>query len=148
MDGDAHVLLLDFDVSQSFGQQAGMSGMWVMTPVIQAENISLTSGITVELTVPDSVDLDTVGSSLADFEATLNTEEEPVAFTDPEDDGVFTATFLFLMPDEEYRVGVGLQEGVETYDFTLDPTSPQTVPLGSGEHATVPFEVTSAAPSS
>jgi len=32
---DDHVtLVVDFDVSQSFGQQAGASGMWVMTPVL------------------------------------------------------------------------------------------------------------------
>lgn len=29
-------LVVDFDVSQSFGQQAGASGMWVMTPVVHA----------------------------------------------------------------------------------------------------------------
>ncbi len=89
-----------------------------------------------------------MNSSLADFEAALNTEEEPVAFADPEDDGVFSAEFLYLMPDQEYEVSVGLQEDVEAYVFTLDPTSPQTVSLGSAEHATVAFEVTSAAPSS
>lgn len=30
------VLLVDFDVAQSFGQAAGASGMWVMTPVLNA----------------------------------------------------------------------------------------------------------------
>lgn len=147
VDGDAHILLLDFEVSESFGQEAGLSGIWAMTPVIRAENISLTSRITVELTVADGVDLSAMGSSLADFEATLNAEE-PVAFTDPEDDGVFSADFLFLMPGEEYVIAVGLREGVDAYDFTLDPTSPQTISLGSAEHPTVPSEVTSAAPSS
>lgn len=31
----AVTLIVDFDVSQSFGQLAGGSGMWVMTPVLQ-----------------------------------------------------------------------------------------------------------------
>lgn len=31
---DSVTLLVDFDVSQSFGQAAGASGMWVMTPVL------------------------------------------------------------------------------------------------------------------
>ncbi|HEM45722.1 MAG TPA: DUF4382 domain-containing protein [Alphaproteobacteria bacterium] len=147
VDGDAHILLLDFDVAESFGRQAGASGMWVLDPTIHAENISLTSSITVDLTVADTVDLDAVGSSLADFEATMAGETEPVAFTDPEDDGVFSATFLHLIPGE-YEISVGLQEGVTAYNFTLDPTSPQSVTLGSAEHATLTFEVTSAAPAS
>lgn len=146
VDGDAHILLLDFDVSESFGRQAGNSGQWVMSPVIHAENISLSSSITVELTVADTVDLDALSSSLADFQATLDSETEPVFFTDDDEDGVFTATFHFLMPDADYEVAVGLQESVTAYVFTLDPTSPQTVSLGSGESATIAFEVTSAAP--
>lgn len=147
VDGDAHVLLLDFDVSQSFGHLAGMSGTWVMHPVIKADDISLSSGIVVQLTAADAVDLDAVGSSLADFQAGLSTETEPVAFTDPDDDGVFTASFVFLMPADDYEVSVGLQDGV-SFDFTLDPTSPQTVALGSTEQVTITFEVTSATPSS
>lgn len=148
VDGDAHILLLDFDVSQSFGKEAGGSGRWVMRPVIKAENISLTSSILVQLTVADSVDLAAAGGSLADFEVTLDTETEPVAFTDPDEDGVFTARFLYLMPDAEYEVSVGLQEDVTPYDFTLDPTSPQLLSLGSGTQGSVAFEVTSASPGS
>ena len=35
MEGES-ALVLDFDVSQSFGHQAGMSGKWIMRPVIHA----------------------------------------------------------------------------------------------------------------
>ena len=34
LDGEEAVLLVDFDVSESFGRQAGASGSWVMHPVI------------------------------------------------------------------------------------------------------------------
>lgn len=34
LEGGAEDYLLDFDVTQSFGRQAGQSGMWVMHPVI------------------------------------------------------------------------------------------------------------------
>lgn len=148
VDGDAHILLLDFDVSESFGQQAGNSGMWVMNPVIRAEDVSLTSSILVQLTAAEGVDLAELNSSLADFEATLDTETEAVAFTDLDENGIYTARFIFLLPDADYEVAVGLQEGVAPYEFTLDPTSPQTVSLGSGTQATVSFEVTSASPGS
>lgn len=147
VDGDAHILLLDFDVAESFGRQAGMSGMWVMHPLIRADDLSLNGSIAVELTVAEGVDLSTVSSSLADFQAMLDTETEPLAFTDPDDDGVFTAIFLYLLPDQDYEVSVGLQDGI-SYDFTLDPTSPQSVSLGNADQVTVSFEVTSAAPSS
>jgi Domain of unknown function (DUF4382) len=39
-DEDEFWLLIDFDVSQSFGQQAGGSGRWVMSPVIQATRVT------------------------------------------------------------------------------------------------------------
>lgn len=144
VDGDAHILLLDFDVSQSFGQQAGASGMWVMTPVISAEDISLSGNIIVELTAADGVDLAALSASLEDFQAVLSTEpDSPLSFLDPENDGTFTVTFRYLLPGTSYDVTVGLEEGT-TFDFTLDPTSPQTVDLASGEDETVAFEVTSA----
>lgn len=139
VDGDSKVLLLDFDVSQSFGQQAGMSGSWVMTPVIKADDFGLSGTITVELTAADGVD----PISLADFQAELN-DAEPQPFTDDDDDGVYTVMFEYLLPDQSYDVSVGLREGI-SYDYTLDSEtpSPQSVSLVSGEHTTVVFEVTS-----
>jgi hypothetical protein len=37
---DQKILLVDFDVSQSFGHAAGQSGQWVMHPVVTATDIS------------------------------------------------------------------------------------------------------------
>jgi hypothetical protein len=145
IDGDAHIILVDFDVSQSFGQQAGNSGRWVMTPVIRADDFSASGGITVELTVPDSVDLDAIGASLADFQVRIDTEEAPQPFTDDDQDGTYTATFSLLLPDAEYEISLPeLKDGVTAFDFTLSPDAAQTVTLGSGQQVTVSFEVTSA----
>lgn len=144
VDGDAHILLLDFDVSESFGQEAGGSGMWVMNPVIKADDISLSGTISVDLTVAEGVDLAALGSSLADFQARVSGDTEPVAFTDLNEDGTYTAEFLYLFPDTEYQVWVELQEEAPMYDFTLDPTSPQNVSLGSADQVSVAFEVTAA----
>lgn len=144
VDGDAQMLLVDFDVSQSFGQQAGASGLWVMTPVIMADDVSLTGSVVVELTVPDSVDLAAIGASLADFQVRLETEALPQPFTDEDGDGTYTATFLFLMPDASYEVAVPeLQDGVTAFQFTTNPDTPQDAAVGSGAQATVGFEVTS-----
>lgn len=144
VEGDQKILVLDFDVSESFGQEAGMSGMWVMTPVVNAEEIEFTGSITVELTLADSVDLTGLGNeTLGDFEAVLESEpDSPITFTDDDQDGIFEATFRFLFSGS-HSVSVGLIDGV-ALDFTLDPTSPQAVELASGASATTSFEVTSA----
>jgi hypothetical protein len=83
-----------------------------------------------------------MGASLADFQASLDTETEPLAFGDPDEDGVFTAVFLYLLPGD-HEVTVELQDGV-SFDFTLDPASPENVTVSSGGEASVAFEVTAA----
>lgn len=70
-------------------------------------------------------------------------ETEPLAFTDEDQDGTFEAEFRFMLPTD-YEVYVELQDDAPSHEFTLDPTSPQSVTLGSGQNATVAFEVTSA----
>jgi hypothetical protein len=40
VDDDEHVILVDFDASQSFGHAAGNSGQWVMHPVIIASEVA------------------------------------------------------------------------------------------------------------
>jgi hypothetical protein len=147
VDGDSKIYMFDFDVSQSFGQQAGLSGDWVMTPVINATEVSLTGSIVVELTAADGVDLASLGSSLADFQARLDTEAVPQPFTDADEDETFTATFEYLVPGATYELSIELQDGV-SFEYELSPTSPQSVPLSNAEEATVPFEVTSASPTS
>jgi len=116
-----------------------------MTPVINAEDMSLSRNIQVNLTLGQDMTLPPIGElknpTLADyFQAGLDTETEPVQFTDPEDDGTFTASFLYLLPDQDYQVRVELKDGLGL-DFTLSPTSPQTVSLTSAQDETVAFQV-------
>lgn len=165
LSGEDQVLLLDWDVSQSYGHQAGNSGMWVMHPVIHAVDVSLSGSVTVELTAADTVvfpDVDPDGdggndprpATLADFQATLGYDEdddgtldseEALAFTATATEGLYSATFLFVIPRDDYEVAVKLQDGV-VFEFTVDPDSPQTVNLPGGGTATVSFEVTSPGP--
>ncbi len=139
--GTQQVLLVDFDVSETFGREAGLSGRWVMQPVIKASDITLTGGIDVTLALADGVTMPD-GFALSDFAATLDTEAVPVAFADNDGDGVFTASFLFLIPDDgPFSVGV---EGPDDLEYTLDPTAPQSVSLASGQVETVAYTVTAA----
>lgn len=139
--GTQQILLVDFDVGETFGREAGLSGMWVMEPVIKASDITLTGGIDVTLQLATGVTLPD-GFALGDFQATLNTEVVAVAFADGDSDGVFTASFLFLDPaDGPFDVGVTGPAGL---DYTLDPTAPQSVSLSSGGTETVAYAVTAA----
>lgn len=148
IEGEQKVILVDFDVAQSFGHQAGGSGRWVMSPVIKAAEITFSGSVTVTLTQGGGVSLpnqDGRQLTLADFKATLtNTgnSTDTVPFTDANGDGVFEATFLFLIPGD-FSVGVVGPAGVT---FSTNPASPVPVSLGSGKQVSVAFTLTSASP--
>ncbi len=145
VEGEQKVILVDFDVGQSFGHQAGGSGRWVMSPVIKAADITFSGTVTVTLT-QGSVSLPTRDGrqlTVADFKATLtNTgnSTETLAFTDANGDGVFEAQFNFLIPGD-FSAGIAGPEGVT---FTTNPTSPTPVSVGSGKQVSVAFTLTSA----
>jgi len=142
--GDSHLILVDFDVSETFGHGAGNSGQWVMDPHLVADDVSFSGSITVELTDAEASGLADVPGSPADFQARLDTEEMPLPFTDADEDGIWTATFLFLMPGS-HEASVELKEEF-TYDATVELVSESAVvDLVSGGSATVQFEVTEAA---
>ncbi len=142
--GSQKILLVDFDVSQSFGHEAG-TGTWIMQPVIHSSDVALTGEVDVNLSLGDGVELPSLNGSvvtLGDFQATLSGEAVPVAFTDPDGNGVFTAKFLYLDPTAgPFDVGI---EGPDGLTFTLDPAVPQSVSLSSGGTSTVDFTLTGA----
>ena len=61
--GPQKIVLLDFDVSQSFGQDAGNSGAWVMHPVINGAEIQTTGSVAVALTLANGVTLPQVNAT-------------------------------------------------------------------------------------
>jgi hypothetical protein len=145
IDGDSRVMLVDFDVSQSFGHEAGGSGMWVMHPVVHATDFATTGGITVTLTEGADVTMPTVNGStlgLGDFSAVLTTDgaaPDTAAFTD-DGTGAFAAHFPFE-PAGIYSVDVIAPSGVT---FTTDPSHPATATLSSGGSDTTAFTLTGA----
>jgi Domain of unknown function (DUF4382) len=60
---DAAIVTVDFDVSQSFGHQAGNSGRWVMHPVIHATAVGFAGGIAGTVAVAQGVTLPTCGGA-------------------------------------------------------------------------------------
>jgi len=66
LESDATILSVDFDVSQSFGHQAGSSGRWVMRPVLTATEVGLAGGIGGTVTVAQGVTLPSCGGAAVD----------------------------------------------------------------------------------
>ena len=100
--GDQKVLLVDFDVAQSFGHVAGQSGAWVMHPVITGADLSVSGSIRASLVLGDGVTLPGT-ATLGEFEAVLTNgagSAEAAALTDGDGDGTFETEFLYLLPGE------------------------------------------------
>ena len=136
-------LLLDFDVSQSFGQAVGRSGVWVMNPVIHGAEISLAAAV--DVTLDDGTVTIPSGFSLGQFSATLlptTGDTARVAFTDGDADGIYDLSFEFLMPENGPFV-VRLN-GPDGLDFSVLPTTPATVSPTSGETAAIDWVLQSA----
>lgn len=134
-------LLVDFDVTQSFGHQAGNSGMWVMHPVVKGATLAEAGTVTATLELGTGVTLPTLNGAavtLGNFEAELNGETVP--FTDPDGDGVFTATFKFLLPGT-YSLDVTAPLGLT---FVTNPAVPVDVDVTAGATTTTALTLTSA----
>jgi hypothetical protein len=146
LDGTARVFLVDFDVSQSFGHQAGASGQWVMHPVVKATDFELTGALTVQLRAGSNLTMPVVGSApltLANFTAVVTASDantSSVVLTD-DGDGTFQAVFPFLPPGDA-TVTFTAPTGVT---FTTTPVVPAIVNVGSGQTTTSTFTLTSAA---
>ncbi len=118
---DQMIVLIDFDVFESFGKEAGGSGQWVMDPTIHGAEITFsgTVNLTVELgtgvTLPDP-------PTFVDFTAKLDGESLAL-----EEDG--TATFLYVLPGD-YQLDLEPPAG---WSITTTPTVPIDLTLDSGE---------------
>jgi len=112
--GEQKVISLEFDLAQSFGQLAGGSSQWVMSPVIRAADISFTGSVRVRLQLGDGVTLPTVDATqvtFADFDATAThgATEVTQAF-----DAVQGETVFFLSPqDTPYTITLGVPASLE-----------------------------------
>lgn len=141
--GGQQIILLDFNVKDSFGRLAGASDRWVMTPVIHASEIELTAGAEVTLsagdvTLPEGYELD-------QFSATLlptSSDSSRVAFTDSDEDGIFEAAFVYVLPETgPFEVRLNAPDGLVV---TTDPTSPQPLSLSSGQVGVINWVLQSA----
>ncbi|HEX5632252.1 MAG TPA: DUF4382 domain-containing protein [Gemmatimonadales bacterium] len=138
LDTDQKILLVDFDVSESFGKQAGGSGNWVMDPVIKGADFTVSGGVRASLTLGEGLTLP-AGVTLDQVTATLNPGGEVLNLADGDANGSFEATFSYLLPGD-YTVTFTPPGTVTT--FTTDPASPIAVTVVEGQTATAAATVT------
>lgn len=136
VEGEQEVLLVDFDVAQSFGKLAGQSGTWVMEPVLHATDLQLSGSVRATLQVSSGASLPTANGkqvTLADFKAKLVNgagSAEEIWLTDgaTANDGVFEATFEYLIPGA-FTVEFVAPDGVS---FATNPATPISLSVASG----------------
>jgi hypothetical protein len=148
----AKVMVVDFDVSQSFGHQAGNSGKWVMHPVLQATDFSFSGNIagTVALDssltdLPASCGGDTFGSG--EGQVPLVTKFVP-RVRDGEDvksgavaaDGSYAITFVSPGAYEPTYEDELVYSNGDTLTFQATAV-PASVTVESGATATVDYTV-------
>jgi Domain of unknown function (DUF4382) len=134
-------LLVDFDVSQSFGHQAGNSGMWVMHPVVKGATFTAAGTVTATLELASGVTLPTIAGTavtLADFQADLDGERQP--FTDADGDGVYEAQFRFVVPGS-YSLNL---RGPAGLTIGTTPSLPVSLDVTAGASETTALTLTSA----
>ena len=139
LDTDQKILLVDFDVSESFGKQAGNSGQWVMNPVIKGADITVSGGLVVNATLAGGVT-----AALGDWKAQITPtggSAEQLALTDADLDGTFSANFRYLLPGT-YSVTLLPPTGT----FASTPVLPVDQAVASDANATVNVTVDSYTP--
>ena len=141
--GEHSIILVDFDVAQTFGKAAGNSGRWVMKPVIKGARVDLSANLTVRVTSADGIVFPVVDGAaldLGDLEVVLtndNGDPEALPLADLDGDDTFEARFKYLFPGS---FDVRLRYGAEAH-ATTGPASPLSVALSSGEDESVSLEL-------
>jgi uncharacterized protein DUF4382 len=133
--------LVDFNVAQSFGHEAGNSGMWVMHPVITGATATEAGTVVATLKLGTGVTLPVPPGgavTLAAFKADLDGER--VAFTDPDGDGTFEARFRFLLPGT-HTLTIVAPAGLTVI---TTPVGPVSLGLVAGATSTEAFTITAA----
>jgi len=158
LEGGAHLIVLDFDVSQSFGHPTGQLTDWVMHPVILGADLGFTGGVSGTV----DVERDTNGDPLVTIpECPAGTPRDLTAFvpgavaqtlTDGVGDPLTATTtvradssfsFPYLSPDEWDLGYVGDIE-LSGYTLTFTADAPGIVDVTSGADSQVEYTITSA----
>ena len=139
---ESKILLVDFDVAQSFGHEAGSSGSWVMHPVVKADDLLLSGNVVATLgRIPALAALNPL--PLGSFTAVLTNaagSAESLAFVPVGAGTSASATFRYLLPGT-YTVAVHGPPAQPVFD--VQPAGAVQAVVGSGAETFVPFLISS-----
>lgn len=145
LETEARILMLDFDVSESFGQQAGGSGMWVMHPTITSSTVDASGTISGNVSVESGIEFpvcDGDSTSVADFvpQAYATGTDSVVKSGNVDSDGSYQIQFLAA---GDYDVGFADSVVVATEDTLVyqASSSTTTATVESGMETTVDYTV-------
>jgi hypothetical protein len=132
VDGEK-ILLVDFDVRQSFGKVSGHSGQWVMDPVVRATDVELTGRVRVVAEVAAGVRFPPVAGApvtLGDLKLRLESEESGaeilLKLSAPGNKVIVEVGYLF---PGTYSLELLAPGGIE---LVTTPPLPLQVEVGSG----------------
>jgi hypothetical protein len=144
LESESTIMTVDFDVSQSFGHQAGNSGRWIMHPVLHATAVGFAGGIGGTVSVAQGVALPTCGGApvaVTAFvpQATAGTEIHTSAV---EPDGRYKITVAPGTYTMGYAPSLSFANG-DSLTVTAAP-SVATATVASGGTATVDYTISAA----
>lgn len=147
LDDDAEILVVDFDVSQSFGRAAGRSGQWVMQPVLQATEFTTSGSIAGNVALAPGVVLPaTCGGSavsLSQFVPRAIVGTDTIASGAVDSVGAYR--IRFVAPGTYtlgHASGLTFNDG-QTLTFT-GTAQPASVTVASGTTASAHYSITAA----
>lgn len=132
-DGEHRIVLVDFDVAQSFGHGAGPD-TWVMHPVIKGSELQASGSVEGTVTLAPGIVLPGSVTGLADFRVRLGDETLPLVDVA----GSAQYDFEFVTPGT-YPLTL---EGPAGVVITATPALPATVVVGTGATVTENIVIT------
>ncbi|HLM68580.1 MAG TPA: DUF4382 domain-containing protein [Longimicrobium sp.] len=144
LQSESAILTVDFDVSQSFGHQAGNSGRWVMHPVLHATAVGFAGGIGGAVALAQGVTLPACGGSAVDLTAFVpratagSTAYSSAVGTD--------GRYRITVPAGTFTMGYAPALSYANGDSLMVTATPSlaTATVASGGSATVDYSVTAA----
>lgn len=140
----ATILTVDFDVSQSFGHQAGNSGRWIMRPVLHATEVGFAGGIAGTVSTAEGVSFPSCGGgsvAVTSFvpRATAGGDTLTSAV---QADGRYRTTVAPGTYAISYAPALSFENG-DSLMVSATPSAP-SVTVGSGATATADYTITAA----
>ncbi|HEX6909934.1 MAG TPA: DUF4382 domain-containing protein [Longimicrobium sp.] len=141
---ESTIMTVDFDVSQSFGHQAGNSGRWVMHPVLQATSVGFAGGIGGTVAVAQGVTLPTCGGAAVAVTAFV---PQAAAGTTVYTSAVGTdGRYRITVPAGTFTMGYAPALSFANGDSLMVTATPSaaSATVASGGSATVDYSITAA----